>query len=159
MKTSDADAHHVIQSSGRKILEEARALDPKLLHRRKLVPPQQFLEDSSRAWSVAMTLEHVVIVGSQISQALPALLAGKAPSGSARTAAVKPKPGAGSAEAFEDFLKNYSSVVPEDLPKTTVTFDHPWFGPLNAHKWHCLVGLHQLIHLKQIRAIKKELLS
>ena len=35
--------------------------------------------------------------------------------------------------------------------------EHPWFGPLTAYQWHCLLGIHQGIHRKQLEAIRAKL--
>ncbi|MGZ3690691.1 MAG: hypothetical protein ACXVAX_04270, partial [Pseudobdellovibrio sp.] len=51
--------------SGR-ILKEIENLSEKQLTTKVLVPPQMGLEDSSRFWSIAMALEHMVIVGEAI---------------------------------------------------------------------------------------------
>jgi hypothetical protein len=38
-------------------------------------------------------------------------------------------------------------------------FAHPWFGPLDAYRWHALLTFHQSIHLRQIEAIAGKLLA
>ncbi len=44
-------------------------------------------------------------------------------------------------------------IRPGDGPR----FFHPWFGPLDAHRWHCLLAFHQGIHRKQIQAVHRGL--
>ena len=114
------------------------------------------LEDSSRHWSVWMTLDHLRIVHLEMSRVIEALAKGENLSGQASTAAVKPSPEATSSihQTYEDscdhLLKTVESV--SDL-KTKNTYAHPWFGPLNAEGWFALAGTHLAIHRAQIEKI------
>jgi hypothetical protein len=40
-----------------------------------------------------------------------------------------------------------------------LTHAHPWFGPLNAHGWHCLAAIHHTLHRRQLTAILRALSS
>ena len=114
------------------------------------------LEDSSRDWSVWMTLDHLRIVHLEMSRVIEALAKGENLSGQASTAAVKPSPGVTGSilQTYEDscdhLLKTVESVA--DL-KTKSTYAHPWFGPLNAENWFALAGTHLGIHRAQIGKI------
>jgi len=114
------------------------------------------LEDSSRNWSVWMTLDHLRIVHTSITQVIGALARGIVPDGKADTAAVKPH-GDATADivaAYErscDKLSEQIAATP-DL-KTTARYPHPWFGPLDAAGWHALAGRHLAIHRVQLERI------
>ena len=127
-----------------------------------LVPPQQGLEDSSRYWSAAMLLDHLVIVGEQVKGGILALSRGIVPKGEASTAKVKPSGAPTVAEAVAAY-KKFASTVMVDLDKgvadkdSKATFRHPWLGPLNCRQWQWLLAAHQAIHLHQLHEIVKGL--
>ena len=127
-----------------------------------LIPRLRGLEDSSRFWSVWMTLEHLRITNTIFTGAILMLSRGKVPEREASTAAVKPGADV-SAEveaAFENscdaFLSKIAAVA--DL-KTQAKYAHPWFGPLDAAGWHALAATHMAIHRAQIAKIIDALLS
>lgn len=130
--------------------------DPAPLVRRVLIKRPRGLEDSSRYWSVLMTLDHLRIVNSQLVQVFELLPQGKAPGRKADTAQVKP-----SADVTADVIEEYeascdallraAAAVP-DL-KTKMRYRHPWFGPLDAFGWYTIAGMHMRIHRVQIGRI------
>ena len=143
-----------------KILAAAGSADVSKLEKRILVPRLQGLEDSSRYWSVAMTLDHLTIVGKSISAVVIDLSKGDVPDFKVSMAAVKPpvgKPYAESLHEYEAFAKNAIADIDAKIGdrKSAVTLHHPWFGPFTAHQWHWLLAMHQNIHLRQIREILK----
>ena len=114
------------------------------------------LEDSSRYWSVWMTLDHLRIVHGEFLRVIAALTQGMMPEGEASTAAVKPAVAVGPVvvDAYEascDALLAVVAAAP-DL-ETPLRFAHPWFGPQNAAGWHALAGGHMGIHRVQIQRI------
>ena len=124
--------------------------------KRVLIARLRGLEDSSRNWSVWMTLEHLRIVNTQIAGVIRALGKGVVPPGQASTAAVKPPEGMTSAVVPEyekscDAVLAAAASVP-DL-KTKARFAHPWFGPLDAAGWHALAGMHLGIHRRQVESV------
>lgn len=138
------------------IADLVRSCDAEFGARRVLIRRIRGLEDSSRYWSVWMTLDHLRIVHLEISQIIKALTQGVVPEGRASTADVKPSIEATSAVigAYEescDVLLATIAAAP-DL-KTAARFSHPWFGPLDATGWHALVGTHIRIHRMQISRI------
>jgi hypothetical protein len=139
-----------------RILALARSLKPEDATRRVLIPRLSGLEDSSRYWSVCMTLEHLVIVDSVVVRVIEALVAGVVPKGEASTAAVKPSPTTDIAaiDRFEATARDYLARVEglSDL-RTKHSYRHPWFGPLNGLGWHRMVALHHRIHRKQVERI------
>lgn len=120
------------------------------------------LEDSSRNWSVWMTLDHLRITNTAFARVINALTHGKVPPGKASTAAVKPSPSVtATVEAdFEHSCDGVLAAITEasDL-KTRVRFAHPWFGPLNALGWAAMAGTHMGIHRVQIQSIMAGLSS
>jgi hypothetical protein len=114
------------------------------------------LEDSSRYWSVWMTLDHLRIIHGDVAGTIEALAKGVVPPGKASTARVKPSPEVTAAVVGEyekscDHLLAVVARIP-DLD-TAARFEHPWFGPLNAAGWHALAGTHLAIHRVQIERI------
>ena len=124
--------------------------------RRVLIRRARGMEDSSRNWSVWMTLDHLRIVNREISRIIGALVKGVAPEGEASTASVKP-----GADAAANVVAEYedacaallaTEAAAPDL-KTAECFTHPWFGPMDAAGWHALAGGHMGIHRVQIERI------
>jgi hypothetical protein len=114
------------------------------------------LEDSSRNWSLWMTLDHLRITNTALAGAISALAAGKVPPGKVSTAAVKPSATVtATVEAeFEcscDVL--LASIKAATELKTQVRYAHPWFGPLDAFGWAAMAGMHMGIHREQIQSI------
>lgn len=124
--------------------------------RRVLIARPRGLEDSSRYWSVWMTLDHLRIVHHAIRRVILALTKGHTPEGTASTAAVKPAADVDSRvmASYEDSCDVLRSTIEaaENL-KTPQRYRHPWFGPLDAAGWHVLSVGHLRIHRVQIERI------
>lgn len=134
------------------------------LSRSVLVRPLKGLEDSSRYWSVAMTLEHIVIVGRSIYMIARQLAEGRVPAGKASTAAVKPAGKYTPAEALGAFRQFCDEEFPTLLPAmknrdSKSTFPHPWMGSMTVRGWYWLLAAHHEIHMRQIQEIRKGLTS
>lgn len=145
-------------SVNRKILDAAKRLDDAQLARRVLVVPQYGLEDSSRYWSAAMVLEHLVIVGAAIKSIVISLSRGHVPDFEVEIAKVKPTGVPSPQEAlraFEDFTRTVMDDIDREVKdrKSKTKLKHPWFGPFTARQWHWLLAAHSVIHLNQIREI------
>lgn len=124
--------------------------------RRVLIPRIPGLEDSSRYWSVWMTLDHLRIVHALLADLIGELVREVTPPGAASTAAVKPNADVGqeSVAAFEASCDALASVIAASPNlNTRARYPHPWFGPLNAAGWHALVGVHMSIHRVQLERI------
>jgi hypothetical protein len=123
---------------------------------RVLIPRLPGLEDSSRYWSVWITLDHLRIVNRDVANVIQMLAAGRIPPGQASTANVKPSETVSSEveRAYEESCDQFLEVVASagDLPATP-RFSHPWFGPLNALEWSAMAGMHLGIHRRQLSAI------
>ena len=114
------------------------------------------LEDSSRNWSVWMTLDHLRIVNSQVAGVIESLVRGIVPARVASTAAVKPAVDVTPA-VRADYERScdalLAAVAAHPNLKATARFAHPWFGPLDAAGWHALAGTHLGIHRVQLERI------
>jgi uncharacterized damage-inducible protein DinB len=136
----------------------AGSLSPADAARPTLIPRIVGIEDSSRNWSVFMTLEHLVIVDESAISILENLTAGKTLPTRFSTANVKPGP-VKDGEVLQRFsrtVERYAQTLGK-LPslRTHAKQAHPWFGPLDAHGWHCLAAMHHAIHRRQIERILK----
>ncbi|MEI6084119.1 MAG: DinB family protein [Verrucomicrobiota bacterium] len=133
-----------------------RARDDEALRQRVLIARPPGLEDSSRYWSVWMTLDHLRIVHHEMARIIGALTKGVMPAGTASTAAVKPTSTV-TAGVVADYEKSCDTllelVAASGNLKTSLRFAHPWFGPLDAAGWHALSAGHLRIHRVQIQRI------
>jgi len=141
-----------------KILQTYADIPAADVTRRVLVPKQPGLEDSSRYWSAAMTLEHMVIVGTGVRNIIIALSQGIVPDYKPDTAGVKPS-GSGTPDdtlaAFTAFADKTMADIDAQTGNrnSTAMLDHPWFGAFTARQWHWILPMHGAIHLKQLREI------
>jgi hypothetical protein len=121
---------------------------------RVLIPRPRGLEDSSRHWSVLMTLEHLRIVNLACASIIRELSEGRVPAGKASTADVKPSP-----DVTESVLATYEASCDEVLAAVAsakdlddaARFPHPWFGPMSARRWHVLSAVHRQIEAILVR--------
>jgi len=151
MRREQAAIHRVVQQ-----------ISPAEAGVRVLVPRLRGLEDSSRWWSVWMTLDHLRIVNDSIAGVISVLGSERAPAGQVSTAAVKPSPDAGPGvlAAFDASCDAIERAVAElPRPRSTERFAHPWFGPLDTAGWHAMAAMHMSIHLAQLHAIVRGLAS
>lgn len=133
-----------------------RGLPEGQLKVRILIPRLRGLEDSSRNWSVLMTLDHLRIVNDGIGRIIELLARGDRPEGSVSVAAVKPRPDVGSEAAaeHETACDRYAEVLAKcGNLRGTPRHAHPWFGPLDAKGWHAMASMHMGIHRRQIACI------
>ena len=134
--------------------------EPESRSKRVLIQRVRGLEDSSRYWSVLMTLDHLRIVNRSITGLIGALSKAECPPGKASTAAVKPNPAVTESVIadYEASCDDLLAVVADtsDL-KTKERFIHPWFGSMDASGWHAMAALHLGIHRVQIERIMKGL--
>jgi hypothetical protein len=133
-----------------------QSCDPDTAVRRVLIKRLRGLEDSSRNWSVWMTLDHLRIVNQSFGRVISHLGRGIVPAGKASTAAVKPSADV-TASVVQDYEASCDSLLAAvaAIPnlRTPVRYAHPWFGPLDAFGWHALAGGHMRIHYGQIQQI------
>jgi uncharacterized damage-inducible protein DinB len=130
--------------------------DPAQREEPVLIPRLRGLEDSSRFWSVWMTLEHLRITNTIFARVIQSLANGQVPTKKASTADVKPR-----TDLTAEVEAAYEASCDELLTTVTAIFDlktaakyaHPWFGPLDAAGWHALTATHMGIHRAQIAKI------
>lgn len=126
------------------------------LARRVLIARARGMEDSSRNWSVLMTLDHLRIVHGSMNRVIGDLTQGRMPEGTASTAAVKPSPQV-TAAVIPEYEKScdtlLATVTAAGNLKTERRYAHPWFGSLDAHGWHAMAAGHLGIHRVQIERI------
>jgi hypothetical protein len=145
-----------------RVRELMAACDPHSAAERVLIDRPRGLEDSSRFWSVWMTLDHLRIVHRSVTHIIGALAKGTIPKGKASTASVKPDPQVTAGVVVEhekscdELMSTVASVA--DL-QTPARYAHPWFGPLNAAGWHALSATHFRIHRVQLERILSALKS
>jgi hypothetical protein len=157
--TWDAAAQR-FQEEGARILVIWDALPAERLGERVLVRRLAGIEDSSRYWSAAMTVEHLNIVGAGIRQAISGLRRGEVPARAARIEDVKPRGEAAPAEVRSAFVRLLADAAEAEAVESAIPrgtgprYAHPWFGPIDAYQWHCLLTLHQGIHRRQLEAIR-----
>lgn len=149
-----------LASETRKVLSLARDLPADAMRRPVLIRRPAGLEDSSRNWSAAMVVQHLVIVDTGIGEVIAALSDNRAFEREVRIADVKPAADAGPeqlaclAGAVETYLARLAAIA--DL-RTARRHAHPWFGSLDGHGWHVLAAVHTLIHRRQLEAIVRVL--
>lgn len=130
------------------------------LSQQQLIPRLIGIEDSSRNWSVLMVLEHLCMTNHDILIVINSLLKGTTPNFTATIQRYKPSPDVSFdvIERYQQICLDYVDCVESLLRslgnlRSSVRFEHPWFGPLDAHKWHCLAGFHQRVHRCQVQKI------
>lgn len=160
--TSDQKAVADFQEESEKILKLARGLTAQQLSERRLIPRLRGLEDSSRYWSVAMAMEHLIIVGNGTRGIILALARNHTDLPKRGTADVKPSTALDALQTvdkFEEFTNTFvRSVEKVDFDKyPEARHPHPWFGPLTARQWLVFTAPHQVIHRQQIEAIIQRL--
>jgi hypothetical protein len=123
--------------------------------KRVLIQRLPGLEDSSRNWSVWMTLDHLRIVNHGIAKTIDSLTKEISPSGQASTAAVKPDASVDLSvvDCYEKSCDALLAAAAAPNLKTQARYKHPWFGPLDASGWHALAAGHMSVHRKQIERI------
>lgn len=135
-----------------------------------LIDPLPGLEDSSRYWSAAMVMEHLIICMRPMTQIAETLARGVEMNVQISTAAVKPQGGritprdewiALFTTAAEECAKRLETIatVPDVVnpPKDAPRVHHPFFGQVPAKGWVWVMGAHQVTHRRQIRGIVKAL--
>ena len=157
LTTSWDKALELFLHEGEKVAVAAQSLSPEALQTRVLIHAPMGIEDSSRYWSVAMVLEHLIEVGSRIATGVVELTHGLMVSVKADIAEVKPK-GRNDVDivsAYRVFLGDYQDKLVNQTGNRNAqnTAPHPWFGDLTPQRWVCLGAIHQQIHRRQMDRI------
>ena len=134
----------------------ARTMKPEAANKPVLIPRVVGIEDSSRNWSVLMTLDHLVIVNTAIMEIIEHLAAERLFIRHVSTAAVKPFPEQ-TLETINRFARTTQMYVERVSRFKTLASHarhrHPWFGSMDALGWHWLAALHHTVHRRQIQKI------
>ena len=129
-----------------------------------LIPRIRGIEDSSRFWSPAMVMEHLMIVAPAMADVVVRLSRGEVPDVQVDTALVKPTGSFHGSADIESIRSAFASAMMQAHLRVSqevrdrgsrARLLHPWFGPLSAREWNWLLGSHQWVHRKQIQAILK----
>jgi hypothetical protein len=118
------------------------------------------IEDSSRYWSVFMVLDHLKIVNEGMAQIIEDLSHDRPFAQEVRIQDVKPHAASGldTVDRFMKSVTNYGATIARlGTLGHRVRHPHPWFGPMTAHDWHCLAGIHHWVHRRQIERVKQGL--
>lgn len=132
-------------------------------HRLVLVRRLAGMEDSSRHWSIGMTLKHLTISMRSMSAIAESLAQGIVPDVVPSTANVKPPENLPpSEEVLHEFLTTAADVATALTPLGATANErkmlkHPFFGPLPAKGWLWALGTHQALHRRQIERIISDL--
>jgi hypothetical protein len=150
----------MFRSEAERAIALARELNDDQGRKRVLVDRFIGIEDSSRHWSVYMTIEHLVIINSAIAAWLPQLYSSRVVGTEVTIEEAKPVPEAGP-EQLDDLanlVERYTDIVDKlGNLRAGTTLLHPWFGPLSAAQWHALATIHNSTHRRQIERIASAL--
>lgn len=143
-----------------RILEFSRGLSDDAFFTPQLIDRLRGLEDSSRFWSVAMVMEHLIMTMKAMTQIAEGLALGRVMNVRVSTADVKPKGGRKIAKTEWERLFRASSDeciarlgnVPQPASDKE-RLAHPFFGKIPAKGWVFVLGIHQTLHRKQIEEI------
>ena len=154
-------AWDIFDKEGKKIIALASTLNKEQLFERVLVPKLLGLEDNSRYYSVAMSIEHLHMVGGALQIRIPILSKGKKINKSIKIEDVKPykEIDENVVKNFEEFLNTYREKLEKNIVDVYIdnTSTHPWFGEFNPKQWSILAAVHQIVHRRQIEAILRGL--
>jgi len=158
VRTTRDESQRRFKKVSQNILKLINGLSDHQLNQKVLIPKQMGLEDSSRYWSVAMTLEHIVIVGRAMCSVIAQLDKGIVPQVVADTAKVKPlglMSSRESVELFKKFINEEYGTMEQNFKnfEAETRFHHPWFGQIKARQWYWLITIHTGLHLNQIKKI------
>jgi len=147
----------IFEKEGEKVLSLARFMEKDKLFERVLVPKLFGLEDNSRYYSVAMVLEHLVVVGTALQNRIPSLSQGKSLDKEIKIEDYKPYMEIDNTiiNQYEIFLHSFRKEVEEKVDNIFLEnrHEHPWFGELKAKDWSVMGAIHQIVHRRQIEAI------
>ena len=158
-----AAAGAMLQEEGARILALWDSLPPDRLEERVLIRRIAGIEDSSRYWSAAMTVEHLCIVGGGVRRIIALLRDGKVPRHPTRVEDVKPQGKLPAAQVRADFVRLLAEAAAADASEPPLRrgsgprYAHPWLGPADAHGWRCFLAEHQRVHRRQMEWIRRGL--
>ncbi len=152
----------LFQDEADKIMQLVKSVEAKQGKQMTLIKRVRGMEDSSRNWSVYMTLQHLNMVNHGLSEVVKKLCSDSVAGGEEKSLSeikiedVKPDPEVGGEviSAFDKInqitMKKVSRI--EQL-NSSEKHKHPWFGMLDGFQWFALLGIHMGVHRKQIERI------
>ncbi|MCA9799087.1 MAG: DinB family protein [Cyanobacteria bacterium HKST-UBA04] len=159
-RTSWPKAVELFDTEYQTVVGLVRGVSTEQLNRKVLIDRLPGLEDSSRYWSVLMTLRHIIVVTNGIRRVAEALSMQRLDGLSAvQIEDFKPDEGPHSKEAvlraYATLNEGFLAAMVDPLVKrpSPLKFAHPWFGDLDNEGWVKLAALHHQLHRQQIEAI------
>ncbi|MEM0896902.1 MAG: DinB family protein [Verrucomicrobiota bacterium] len=160
--TSREKASQTIQDELVRYLDLGESFGAEKGTEQKQINPMLGVDEDMRSWSFYQILEHNTIVNHRITGATMRLVKGEPPDESEKKFNVKTDvmpagdAGADEVEKFRASVEAHLEAV-DSLAnlKGTDTSPHTFFGPFDAHKWHCMFGFHLEIHRKQAEALSR----
>ena len=157
--TSRAAADRTIERAERRYLELAAGLSAEQGRCPVAVPPMRGVDPEMRDWSYFQLLAHNALVNRSMTEVVVSLATGAEPGPAARIDPkrdVLPGPDVGPEQVavFRDSITAHQAAVAGlERLRGAGARRHPLFGTFDAHKWHCMLGFHLVIHLKQARLV------
>lgn len=150
-------AEETFLKEGNEILDIVKTLSVEQLHQRIKVSHIRGLEETACNLSPAMILAHLVHTGSASQSAIISLSQNTLLDFTINMDEYEAstKINVTVIQEFEQFINDYSTILTYNVDNHAIdnTLTHPWFGPLNPHKWLILSVIHQRMHLAQLRQI------
>jgi len=134
-----------------------------LAGRQKQVPKMLGVDEDMRGWSYYMILEHNLLVNQRILNVQKEIIEGiidEADEQFNPKKDVMPTVLLGNKiiDPFFESIDHYVDYMSaHKQPSLENTKDHPIFGVFTAHQWHCMFGFHLELHVKQAKALLKEI--
>ena len=150
----------IFENEGEKIISLARSMEKDTFFKRALSGSRTILfglEDNSRYYSVAMVLEHLLVVGTALQNRIPMLSQGKILDQEIKIEDYKPYMEIDDTiiDEYETFLHGFRKEVEENIDDIYLDnrHEHPWFGELKAKDWAVMGAIHQVVHRRQVEVI------
>lgn len=148
---------------GNRILAAVAGRNNEELAKPVLVPPQLFLEDSSRYWSAAMIARHLIVVGEKVARIMVCLGKGDVCLEPTNIAEVKPDPAtpASTFDEYRTFLARFARMAQDEVVNhhSLLTHEHPWSGRMTVRQWLHFSAMHQRIHRIQLGRVLRAVRS
>lgn len=153
-----------LQRETRNIINICEELTEQDFQTRVLVQRLRGMEDSSRYWSAALTIDHLMITMKGMVHIALELSQGRNVEVVAGTKDVKPKQEDVTTKSA--MLSNLKIATDEAVTKLKPFQNepvgdnkakHPWFGMIDSEGWVWTIAQHQALHRKQIQLIVKQL--
>ena len=141
----------------RAITKMLSPLTKKAYHQRTLIDHHLGIEDDTRDWSIAMVIEHLVIVNTGIIEVIKTLGQEETVDMEIRIEDVKPHHGEHTLTELRSLLDTYHQDYTPPKHNSQMTKAHPWFVEFNDQEWNTFLAIHTWVHRRQIEAILKGL--